>query len=166
MEPGLDDRELSTAPAPPIWSRADLIALFALWFGAFGLYLYRLSEPNISIFDEGFYVTDACRYLHAIGHGAAKITVLLQSDCLGGELTTMHPPLAKWIIAASMKLFGVTPFGWRLPSVLAGTAAVLLVYVLARLCGLSTRGATIAGAFLAIDPLHFTMSRIAMLDIF
>jgi 4-amino-4-deoxy-L-arabinose transferase-like glycosyltransferase len=43
----------------------------------------------------------------------------------------MHkPPLALWLQAASMKMFGVHEFAMRLPSVLASTAAVVVTFYL------------------------------------
>src|SRR5262249_59458151 len=37
-----------------------------------------------------------------------------------------NPPLAWWIIAVSYRLFGISPFAERLPSILASLATVLL----------------------------------------
>jgi dolichyl-phosphate-mannose--protein O-mannosyl transferase len=78
----------------------------------------------------------------------------------------VHPPLGRWLIAAGIRAFGNTPFGWRLASVMAGTLTVALLYVLARKLLRSPAAALTASGLLAVDVLHFIHSRIAMLDVF
>jgi dolichyl-phosphate-mannose--protein O-mannosyl transferase len=81
-------------------------------------------------------------------------------------LNPMHPPLAKQLMALSIRGFGDGPLGWRYPSVLFGSLAVVAVY----LCGLAlfaAPGPAIASAVLAfLNQMLFVQSRIAMLDIF
>src|SRR5262249_32191784 len=81
-------------------------------------------------------------------------------------LNPMHPPLAKQIIALSIRIVGDTAFGWRYPGVLFGALAVVAIY----LCGLAvfaSEGAAIAGALIAFfNQMLFVMARTAMLDIF
>ena len=48
-------------------------------------------------------------------------------------LNPMHPPLAKQLIALSIRTFGDVPLGWRYPGVLFGALAVVAIY----LCGLA-----------------------------
>src|SRR3954451_5753563 len=78
----------------------------------------------------------------------------------------MHPPLAKQIIAVSIRQFGDVPLGWRYPAVLFGALALVAVY----LCGLAlfaAQGPAIAAGLLAFfNQMLFVQSRIAMLDIF
>lgn len=45
----------------------------------------------------------------------------------------MHPPLAEELMAVSIRVFGDVPLGWRYPSVLFGSLAIVAMY----LCGLS-----------------------------
>jgi dolichyl-phosphate-mannose-protein mannosyltransferase len=40
-------------------------------------------------------------------------------------LNPMHPPLAKQLMAASIRVFGDVPPGWRYPSVLFGSLAMV-----------------------------------------
>ena len=61
---------------------------------------------------------------------------------------------------------GSNGFAWRLAGVIAGSILVGLVYLLAATMFSRRRIATLAGAFVAIDGMSFTMSRIAMNDIF
>ena len=44
----------------------------------------------------------------------------------GGEFFDLHPPLGKFIIAASIALFGNTPFAWRLMPAIFGIALIAL----------------------------------------
>jgi dolichyl-phosphate-mannose-protein mannosyltransferase len=77
-------------------------------------------------------------------------------------LNPMHPPLAKQLMALSIRTFGDVPLGWRYPSVLFGSLAIVEMY----LCGLALFTA-IASALLAFfNQMVFVQSRIAMLDIF
>jgi dolichyl-phosphate-mannose--protein O-mannosyl transferase len=78
----------------------------------------------------------------------------------------VHPPLGKWLIGAGIRLFGFSPAGWRVAPLIAGTLSVALLYLLARRVLGSTLAASLAAGFLALDFLHFVMSRTAMLDIF
>ena len=81
-------------------------------------------------------------------------------------LNPMHPPLAKQLIALSIRIFGDVPLGWRYPGVLFGSLAIVAMY----LCGLAlfaAQGPAIATALLAFfNQMLFVQSRIAMLDIF
>nr|WP_255633361.1 phospholipid carrier-dependent glycosyltransferase [Demequina sp. TTPB684] len=74
--------------------------------------------------------------------------------------------VGKLLIAAGMKVFGYGPFGWRFAGALLGTATVLIVALLMRRIMRSTLWGGVAGLLLAIDGLHITMSRTAILDIF
>ena len=75
-----------------------------------------------------------------------------------------HPPLAKGLIALSILAFGDRGVAWRLPSILFGTLAILLVYLLTR--RLADRKTALLAAFLlGFESLWFVHSSIAMLDI-
>lgn len=60
-------------------------------------------------------------------------------------------PLFLWQSAISMKLFGVSEFTLRLPSVFLGTFIVLLVYRIARLLGTSWYTALLAALLMAFN---------------
>lgn len=73
------------------------------------------------------------------------------------------PPLLYWANAASMRLFGLTPWSARLPVRLAGLGtAILLGFALARLAGL--RAGLIAAALFLASPLGFVLSRLNVTD--
>jgi len=75
-----------------------------------------------------------------------------------------HPPLGKLIISIGIRLFGMTPFGWRFMGTLFGALMLIPLYILLKrmfggrivpLCGT---------AIFAFDFMHFTQTRIATID--
>jgi dolichyl-phosphate-mannose-protein mannosyltransferase len=137
------------------WTRVDWLACASVTIGGGLLRLRGLRNPGSMIFDE-FYANDACFYLHSSS-----------SICgVPREITPVHPPLGKWLIALGIRTFGFDPTGWRIASVVAGTLTIAAVYVLGRKLLGSTLGAAVASGLLAVDFLHVVMSRVAMLDVF
>lgn len=145
-----------TAP-PTGWRRLDSILLAAVSAVAAGLRFFRLSYPHHYVFDETYYARDACLYL---GRSMAFCKAPQAT-----EFTTVHPPLGKWLIALGEWVWGYNSFGWRVSSALAGTALVVVVFLLAR--RLFGRGvAALAGLLAATDLVLITQSRVGMLDMF
>lgn len=120
-----------------------------------------LNRPAGLVFDEVYYV-NAARDL------AGRHSVLSPLGFVnpGVDTNPAHPPLAKLLIAGSIRLFGDNPVGWRLPSLIAGTIAIILLYRLVRLAGGGAWTALTAAALMAADNLLFVHSGIATLDIF
>ena len=110
----------------------------------------RLGVPDRLYFDEVYYANDADQYLQ---RGVE-------------DERAVHPPLGKWLIAAGVAVFGFNPVGWRASAALAGTLTVLVTYLAGRRLFAEPWVAAFAGLLLAVDGLAFTMSRIAMLDVF
>ena len=114
--------------------------------------LVGITTPEKFYFDEVHYVPAARQMLEPV----------MPSPMLN----PMHPPLAKQLIAVSIRIFGDEPLGWRYPGVLFGALAIVAMY----LCGLAlfaAQGPAIATALLAFfNQMVFVQSRIAMLDIF
>jgi dolichyl-phosphate-mannose-protein mannosyltransferase len=114
--------------------------------------LVGVTIPEKFVFDEVHYVPAARQ--------------MLEPDMSQPMLNPMHPPLAKQLIALSIRSFGDGPLGWRYPAVLFGSLVIVAVY----LCGLAlfaSEEAAIASALLAFfNQMVFVQSRIAMLDIF
>lgn len=148
-------RRLTTGGKRP-WSVADWVALAVLTGGAALGRLWHLGSPAKVVFDETYYAKDACWYAFSSA----------QRCGVSGEQTAVHPPLGKWLISLGVKAAGYSSFGWRVAAVAAGALSVALVFILGRKLLAATWPAVLAAGLVAIDPLHFVQSRVAMLDIF
>jgi dolichyl-phosphate-mannose-protein mannosyltransferase len=141
------------SPSVPDYStsRNAIIAVIIFFVAHFAL-LIGVTTPEKFYFDEVHYVPAARQMLEPV-----MPTPMLNP---------MHPPLAKQLIALSIRSFGDGPLGWRYPGVLFGSLAIVAMY----LCGLALfarAGPAVAAALLAFfNQMVFVQSRIAMLDIF
>lgn len=75
-----------------------------------------------------------------------------------------HPPLGKLIIAIGIKLFGMTPFGWRFSGALFGVLMLPVMYVILKRMFGGTAVPACGTAMFAFDFMHFTQTRIATID--
>lgn len=78
---------------------------------------------------------------------------------------TTHPPLGKTLISLGIRLFGMTPFGWRFIPALFGILMIPLIYLFGKALFNNTLAAASVTVLLAADCMHFTLSRIATIDI-
>ncbi|MEX5712451.1 phospholipid carrier-dependent glycosyltransferase [Parafrankia sp. FMc6] len=132
------------------------------------LRFWQLTEPRGMKFDEVYYTKDAW--------GLMTSGYEVNSETCTGPAFVVHPPLGKWFMAASEKIFGYTDcagvahgspeLGWRFASALFGTLAVLVLTRTARRMFRSTVLGCFAGLLLTLDGLEFVQSRIGILDIF
>lgn len=139
------------------------VLLCALLAASLALRLLWLDYPGrVAILDEAYYLSSAHNILgleqlpdNPYPHARPGLDPLIE-----------HPIAGKLLIALSIRVFGDNPWGWRLPSAIAGTLVILLVYLLAfRLTG--NRTVSLAASLLtALDPMMLIHSRIAMLEIF
>ncbi len=139
-------------PDPRSWLWTGLVAVVAAV-----LRLIGVTHPRGKIFDEIYYATDA--------HNLLKYGVEWD-DKTNGPAFVVHPPLGKWAIALGERLFGYNELGWRIASVVAGVAAVVIITRLARRMFGSTVLGCAAGLLMALDGMEFVLSRTALLDIF
>ncbi|MEU4573709.1 dolichyl-phosphate-mannose--protein mannosyltransferase [Nonomuraea sp. ATR24] len=164
----------------PLWGWLGPV-LVAVFGGI--LRFFRLGEPHAVVFDETYYIKDAYALLK---YGAERAMLGTAKDPVADErlitgnldifkqcadahecaLYVAHPPLGKWMIAVGEWLFGMTPFGWRFAAALVGTLSILILARVARRMTRSTLLGCFAGLLLALDGLHFVLSRTALLDIF
>ncbi|MFC7306162.1 dolichyl-phosphate-mannose--protein mannosyltransferase [Streptomyces monticola] len=149
------------------WAGPLLVALVA---GA--LRFWNLGHPKKVIFDETYYAKDAWALLHRgfevnWPKDYNDEVIRLGSDVpLGHEASyVVHPPIGKWVIALGEWMHGLTPFGWRFMTAVLGTLSVLMLCRIGRRLFRSTFLGCLAGGLLAVDGLHFVMSRTALLDL-
>lgn len=90
----------------------------------------------------------------------------MQGDYTYRPYETSHPPLGKVLIAFSISIFGMTPFGWRFAGALAGVLMLPGIYLLGKMLTKRRWGAFAAMFLLAVDSMHFTQTRIATIDSF
>ncbi|MFQ1003593.1 dolichyl-phosphate-mannose--protein mannosyltransferase [Modestobacter sp. SSW1-42] len=116
--------------------------------------LWDIRYPAELVFDEAYYPPEAAEMLE-YGYEANR-----------GYTFIVHPPLGKWLIAIGEQLFGDNALGWRVPSAVAGTIAVVVLVRLARRLTGSTLLGLIAGLLMALDGFSFSLGRIGLLDVF
>lgn len=149
------------------WALLGVIVLIAA-----GLRLGGLGSPPRLVLDEYWYARDGCFYWQGSQTRCDLATLVAPDrDVRGmladyGELTPEHPPLAKLLIGAPVRMFGFGPRVWRLAPVLAGLLTIALLFAFAKRLTASTAAAAGAAALLAVDYPHFIHSRLAMLDVF
>ena len=105
------------------------------------------SWSNGTYFDEIYHARTAYELLHGM-------TVLEWS----------HPHLGKLLIMLGIRLFGMTPFGWRFMGALVGVLMLPVFYLLIMQLTKKTRLAAIGTFLLSVDSMHFTQTRIATVD--
>lgn len=75
-----------------------------------------------------------------------------------------HPPLGKAIISLGIRLFGMTPFGWRFMGVLFGVLMLPVLYILLKKMTGDSAAAFCGAAVFAFDFMHYTQTRLATID--
>ncbi|WP_316176901.1 MULTISPECIES: phospholipid carrier-dependent glycosyltransferase [unclassified Bradyrhizobium] len=146
-----DDEDGEVAQDGALSVRRCVMTALLIFAIAHVVLMIGLASPPKFVFDEVHYVPAARQML-----GLAPATP---------QLNPMHPPLAKELIALSIRTFGDNAFAWRYPGTVLGGLAVAAIY----LCGLALFAAqwpAIAAALLAaFNQMLFVQARIAMLDI-
>ena len=102
---------------------------------------------NNMYFDEVYHARTGYEFLHGL-----KV------------YETTHPPLGKNIIAAGIKIFGMTPFGYRFFGTLCGVLMLPVFYVLAKKIFDRSLWAAFATVLFSFDFMHFEQTRIATID--
>ena len=107
----------------------------------------RQTFMNSSYFDEIYHARTAWEHLNRV---------------YPYEIT--HPPLGKLIIALGIRLFGMTPFGWRFSGTLFGVLMLPILYVFAKKLFGGRLVPTACTALMLTDFMHFVQTRIATID--
>ncbi|GAA3099456.1 dolichyl-phosphate-mannose--protein mannosyltransferase [Streptomyces rectiviolaceus] len=174
-----------TEPSPRLWATigmpkqyADQLVRWSGWIGPLLITLvagltrfWNLGSPKAVIFDETYYAKDAWALIHrgfevnwpekvndSVLEQGSSITIPTDAAYV------VHPPVGKYIIGIGEWIFGFDPFGWRFMTAVLGTLSVLMLCRIGRRLFRSTFLGCLAGGLLAVDGLHFVMSRTALLD--
>ncbi|PWI20663.1 phospholipid carrier-dependent glycosyltransferase [Streptomyces sp. Act143] len=181
-------RRFGYAPRPVASLRDRLTAPFptpfARWSGWAGpllvaalagvLRFWRLGSPHAVVFDETYYAKDAWSLLRLGYEGTWPDRKIADPQILADPqviplsdpgVFVAHPPAGKWVIAAGEWMFGLDPFGWRFMTAVLGTLSVLMLCRIGRRLFRSTLLGCLAGTLMALDGLHYVMSRTALLDL-
>lgn len=75
-----------------------------------------------------------------------------------------HPPLGKIIISLGIRIFGMTPFGYRFMGAFFGVLMLLPLYILLKNMFGKTKVAMCGTLLFAFEFMHFTQTRIATID--
>lgn len=75
-----------------------------------------------------------------------------------------HPPLGKLILSVGIRLFGMTPFGWRFMGALFGVGMLPILYVFLKNMFGKTPAAACGTILFACEFMHLTQTRIATID--
>src|SRR4051812_1992500 len=151
--PGLGDRARAAAlrvvrgrPDAAKWERPALLALLAL---AAVLYLWDLSSSGWA---NSFY--SAAAQAGSVNWEA----FFYGSSDAGNSITVDKPPASLWLMALSVRMFGLSSFSILLPEALMGVATVGMLYATLRR-RFSAGTALLGGAVLALTPVAALMFR-------
>ena len=75
-----------------------------------------------------------------------------------------HPPLGKAIISLGIRMFGMTPFGWRFMGVLFGVLMLPPMYILLKKMSGFTMVSACGTVVFAFDFMHYVQTRLATID--
>lgn len=117
------------------------------------------------LFDEQELVPEAATYLNSsyfdeIYHARTALEHI--ENIYPYEIT--HPPLGKLIIGIGIRIFGMTPFGWRFMGTLFGLLMLPILYDFIKRMSGSTKISVCGTVIFAFDFMHFVQTRIATID--
>nr|HML48228.1 glycosyltransferase family 39 protein [Clostridia bacterium] len=98
-------------------------------------------------FDEIYHARTGYEHLHSLN-----------------PLETSHPPLGKVLIMFAIRVFGMTPFGWRFAGTVVGILMVPAMYLMGMQLFKQRRWAFLSAFLMAFDCMHLTQTRIATID--
>lgn len=139
-------------------SRNSLRFLILILFAAaaFRITLLDVVPPGVNQ-DEAMHAWDAwCLLKTGMDHGGARWPVFCESF----GLRESHAAPFVYLLIPFQSLLGMNIWSTRLPSAMAGTLAVALVYFFVARFG-NRRTALLAATMLAISPWHVHLSRLA-----
>lgn len=130
----------------PPWERGALAALLVLTALMYGWGLDLNGWAN-------------AYYTAAVMSGSQDWTAFFYgSSDPGNAITVDKPPMSIWVMALSVRLFGLNSWSMLLPQALMGVLTVYLLYVLVRRY-LGARVGLLAATFMAVTPVSTVMFR-------
>lgn len=145
-----------------ILERRYWLVVFLICVFAFAARIYKLGEIKSYVFDEVYHAITAKLIARNDPRAYEWWNPPIEKDT---AVDWLHPPLAKYTQAAAMRVFGETPFGWRISSAIVGTLLILVIAEFSRMLFQDKRIAVLAAFLASLDGLLLTQSRIAMNDI-
>jgi 4-amino-4-deoxy-L-arabinose transferase-like glycosyltransferase len=134
------------SPEDPAWARPALIGLLV---ATAAFYLYNLTASGWA---NSFYSA-------AVQAGSANWEAFFfGSSDAANSITVDKPPASLWIMALSVKVFGLSSFSILLPQVVMGVAGVGVLYATVKK-NFGVQAGLIAGAVLALTPVAVLMFR-------
>lgn len=120
-----------------------------LLFDEPGTDAYAPSYMNSSYFDEIYHARTAYEYLQGMP-----------------VYENTHPPFGKILISLGIKLFGLSPFGWRIVGTAVGIGMLPLIYRMALTLFKKSRYAIASTLLFAFDFMHFSQTRMSTIDVY
>ena len=145
-------------------SRSSLLFILLFFVASFRIAWLNVPEDAL-VFDEIYYVNAARKILSLPTTGRPGESPIYAHALAGTDPNVEHPPVAKLIIAAFIKIFGDHSWSFRFPSAILGSFAVLFLYLIVKKLG-TPKTALFAAFLYSCENLTFVHSRIAMLDIY
>jgi 4-amino-4-deoxy-L-arabinose transferase-like glycosyltransferase len=139
-------------PPPPVLprlTRPERHALAGLLLGTTVLYLWNLGSAGWA----NIYYAGA---VHAMSTNWKAF--LFGAIDAGNVVTVDMPPASLWVMALSVRVFGLSPWSMLVPQALMAVGAVALLYAAVRRVAGPGAG-LLAGAALALTPVAFAMFR-------
>lgn len=130
----------------PAWARP---ALFALLLATGAFYVIGLTSNGWA---NSFYSAAV-----QAGSQSWKAFFFGSSEA-GNSITVDKPPASLWVMALSVRIFGLSSFSILLPEVIMGVATVGVVHATVKRCSTAAAG-LLAGAVLALTPVAVLMFR-------
>jgi len=142
--------QFRTLPLGLTWAHITLIGIILLALG--------LRLVNADVFADG-----NTYYTAAVKNMLKSPSNFFFATADAGNVTVDKPPVALWIQAIFGGLFGVNGFTVTLPSIIAGTLSVVVLYHLVKK-GSGTSAGLIAAFTLAVTPISIATDRTNNLD--
>lgn len=127
---GADLTGITVSGADALFDEQDTVPAQSTWY-------------NSAYFDEIYHARTALEHLEGVY-----------------PYEVSHPPLGKLIIGLGIRVFGMTPFGWRFMGTLFGVCMLPILYVFLKNLFGRTAVAACGTCLFAFDFMHLTQTRI------